>query len=301
MNIRQLFIGGVGVLLLVALVGGAYTLGRSGSPSSPAETALQAVSGTPALLTAATARPSPTTTNPTSAAPTPTAVIQEQPTVSPVVPTGTPAAPATPTNTSPPSPTSTQAPVASNSSSGCSWSDTCDFQPVSSNGKDSSDLLLLYTGPSLLRVTGNSAGDHFAVWGRDAYGEHTDLFVNTTDPYVGIVPLNFDPFYEPTTRLEITAVGFWTVEVLPLTSARVASVPGIITGEGDDVLLISGIPSTAQIIGNENANHFAVVSYGDYIDLVVNTTEPYNRKINFPSDAILVEVNAEGRWTIRFY
>ncbi len=214
----------------------------------------------------------------------------------PVVPTEPLAPTATPTSTSLP-PTSTPAPVALTPGLGCSWSASCEFQPVSSEGKDSLDLLLLHTGASLLRITGNAGGHHFAVWGRDANGDRTTLFVNTTDPYVGTVPLNFD---EPTARLEITAVGFCTVEVLPLSAAGVADVPGIITGQSDDVVLISGTPGTTQIIGNADSRHFAVVSYGVFRDLLVNTTEPYDRRIGIPPDAIFLEVDVEGRWTIRF-
>ncbi len=274
MDIRRFILGGGAVLLLVALIGGVYALGRSDSSSE--EPVSLAVRDTPAVPSgAATTRPSPSATSGTSPSASPTAANQAPPTLTPVVPTEPPAPTATPTSTSLP-PTSTPAPVASTPGLGCSWSASCEFQPVSSEGKDSLDLLLLHTGASLLRITGHAGGHHFAVWGRDANGDRTTLFVNTTDPYVGTVPLNFD---EPTARLEITAVGFWTVEVLPLSAARVADVPGIITGQSDDVVLISGTPGTTQIIGNADSRHFAVVSYGVFRDLLVNTTEPYDRRI----------------------
>lgn len=75
--------------------------------------------------------------------------------------------------------------------------------------------------------------------------------VNTTDPYDGIVPLDFMAD-EHAARFEVKAHGDWTIEILPLSTARVLVVPGSIDGKGDDVILLTGSkPDTAIIKGND--------------------------------------------------
>src|SRR5690606_17817533 len=118
-------------------------------------------------------------------------------------------------------------------------------------------------------------------------------------PYEGITPLDFRDS-EETTRLEVTAVGPWQIEVRPLTSARVIEAPGSLSGIGDEVLFIDGEPDTALISGNAAGRHFAVHAYGDSIDLLVNTTDPYEGRVIVPRDALLLEITAEGAWEVTF-
>jgi hypothetical protein len=150
----------------------------------------------------------------------------------------------------------------------------------------------------LIHITGNASSRHFAVVSRDAAGESIDLLVNTTEPYDGVRPLDFREG-EHTMRLEITATGDWTIEILDLTVARRLEVPGTIEGEGDDVVwLTGGAADTARIVGNASERHFAVIAYGRGIDLLVNTTEVYDGTVIIPAGTLMLEIKATGPWTI---
>ncbi|MDQ3549035.1 MAG: hypothetical protein M3439_09470 [Chloroflexota bacterium] len=105
---------------------------------------------------------------------------------------------------------------------------------------------------------------------------------------------------EQTTRLQITASGEWYVEIRPLSTARLITAPGTIEGTGDDVFIVNGEPDTALITGNADARHFAVIAYGERSNLLVNTTDPYDGRVIVANDTVVVEVTAEGPWTITF-
>jgi hypothetical protein len=151
----------------------------------------------------------------------------------------------------------------------------------------------------LVYVRGNAESRHFAVESFDASGQQLDLLVNTTDPYEGVVPLDFRSG-EQTTRLQVTASGEWYIEIRPLSSARRVSIPGTISGNGDDVFIIDGDPDVAHIRGNAAGRHFAVLGYGSRSSLLVNTTEPYDGRVILAADTVVIEVNAEGGWEIIF-
>jgi len=152
--------------------------------------------------------------------------------------------------------------------------------------------------PMVVHVTGNVGSNHFAVKNYDSVGERIDLLVNTTEPYDGIIPLDFMTD-EWTSRFEVTATGDWTIEVLPLSSIRVLSIPGKIEGNGDEVFVLTGgVPDLGIISGNSGSNHFAVKSYNGGRDLLVNTTDPYEGTVMVDSGTILIEVIAVGSWTI---
>ena len=82
--------------------------------------------------------------------------------------------------------------------------------------------------------------------------------------------------------------------------------PIIYSGSGDDVVDLD-IPDdfgeyVFQIAGNEEARLFAVVSYnstGEYSELLVNTTDPYEGvTMDASQDVARLEVKATGEWSI---
>ena len=66
-------------------------------------------------------------------------------------------------------------------------------------------VLLLPSGCTSAKITGNGGSNHFAVKG---YGNYYDLLVNTIDPYNGTVRLG-----KNTVLLTITAEGGWQITV----------------------------------------------------------------------------------------
>ncbi|MBV6466758.1 MAG: hypothetical protein PGMFKBFP_02082 [Anaerolineales bacterium] len=151
---------------------------------------------------------------------------------------------------------------------------------------------------AIVHITGNTSSRFFAVKSYGNDGRMNDLLVNTTDPYDGIRLLDFGRG-EHSTRFEVSAADGWSIEILPLSSARLLTIPGIIEGKGDEVILIKGaIPYLAKIKGNANGRFFAVKSYGKYSDLLVNTTDPYEGTVKISSDVFVLEILASDYWSI---
>lgn len=171
------------------------------------------------------------------------------------------------------------------------------FEPIIYSGNGDSvvnidvpnDLWVLY-------VKGNDDSKHFAVKGYDSNDSYTELFVNTTDPYEGIT---FDPDQE-TVQLEINASGDWYIEIRSVYSCDIITSSDTYYSSGDSVFLLNYDAKTAAISGNNGKKHFAVKSYGDYSDLMVNTTDPYSGVVKLKYDPVLFVVSAEGSWNIKF-
>lgn len=121
--------------------------------------------------------------------------------------------------------------------------------------------------------------------------------MNTTAPYDGVRPLDFLDG-QHTVRFEISASGSWTIEIIPLTSAPRVQVPGTYEGTGDEVLIIAGDPDKVTFSGNTSSRNFIVKAYGERIDLLINTTDPYEGTVLVKPDIVLLEVRAVGSWTM---
>lgn len=152
----------------------------------------------------------------------------------------------------------------------------------------------------LLIVNANSADKHFAIVPYEENGNRLSSLVNTTDPYYGSVPFNFNGDY--ITRLEVSAVGDWSLEIVPVHEANEFTLPGTFNGSNDDVIILTnGIPDLATISANSQSHHFAVVPYtnfGKRMSSVVNTTDPYEGTVIIPRDTVFLVIHAIGDWQI---
>lgn len=152
--------------------------------------------------------------------------------------------------------------------------------------------------PAAATIFGNIAERHFSVKSYSATGEYIDLLVNTTDYYQGTVP--FDLGSNKTVRfLDIKAIGNWTVIVYPLIA--IPHLTKKVSDTGDSLLWINGAGSMLSIIGNSSERHFSVKSfdsYGNYNDLLVNTTNRYSGKLRLPKDSLILQISAVGDWSI---
>lgn len=148
----------------------------------------------------------------------------------------------------------------------------------------------------VLTIKGNSEGKHFAVKGYDDKNESTELFVNTTEPYIGTT---MDSSFT-TTVLEVSATGDWEITLHSVSDMQWAKSGDAISGFGDTIINVEKLGKTAHITGNENKNHFAVKTYGlEYDDLLVNTVDPYDGTVMLKGEPILLIVNSESEWEIK--
>ena len=100
----------------------------------------------------------------------------------------------------------------------------------------------------------------------------------------------------------VKATGAWSIEIRPLSTARTVGTPGQIQGTRDDVIRVTGSPSTAHIVGNAGSRYFGVWAYygrTTMYDLLVNEADPYDGTVMFSKpNAYLIEVHASGPWSI---
>ena len=80
--------------------------------------------------------------------------------------------------------------------------------------------------------------------------------------------------------------------------------PVVYTGTGDDVIQIEPTSKgyVFYIEGNADSHHFAVTAYdnaGEYVDLLVNTTDPYSGTVADTKLATtMLEIKATGDWLV---
>lgn len=152
--------------------------------------------------------------------------------------------------------------------------------------------------PMLVSIKGNSCSRYFGVTALDENNEPLDLLVNVTDPYEGSGPLDFFDF-QLTKRLQVESNCEWEISILSLGAARVLTVPGSISGTGDELFLLDGeTPDLVHVVGNSEGRYFGVFGYSDFPDLVVNTTDPYDGTGILSVDTVAIEVESIGEWTI---
>ncbi|MFW5486252.1 MAG: hypothetical protein ACOCJN_08850 [Spirochaetaceae bacterium JB067] len=154
--------------------------------------------------------------------------------------------------------------------------------------------------PALMLVYGNSDERHFAITSYDETNEYLDLLVNTTDRYLGTVPLDLGSAGN-TAFLEINATGAWQLIIYPIFAAERLEKNIDYYDTGDNVLWIEEEGSLLEIAGNGGERHFSVIAYdsfGNYSDLLVNTTDVYAGRVRLPSDTLILQVSAVGDWTM---
>ena len=227
------------------------------------------------------------------------------PTATPLPPTttNTPLPTDTPTPTTTPTPKPTATPRPTNTPKPSPTPLALEFEGTGAKVIEIPDFV---QKGSILHIVGNEAGRHFSVTGKDANGKMTDLFVNTIDPYDGVVIFDLLD-YQHTKYLEVEATGPWKIEIKDISSVPRVDCDGNISGTGDMVFLVlcDGTISKAHIVGNKAERHFSVqiLALGNKkLDLLVNTINAYDGEkllVGYKSPLIFM-VNASDDWEITF-
>ena len=201
----------------------------------------------------------------------------------PPTPTDTPAPTNTPEPTKTPVPTSTPTPTR---------------EPIFLSGSGDSVVDLdKWNGAALAHIT-YTGSSNFAVWNYGFDGERINLLVNIIGEYEGTRALDFRDD-EDTVRFVVESSGPWTIEVRPFGAIRSETIPSVFSGVGDDVVFICCADPDTLIIDATNADsNFAIWGYGDTIDLLVNEIAPYSGVVIVGRGISILEIKAEGPWTI---
>jgi hypothetical protein len=142
----------------------------------------------------------------------------------------------------------------------------------------------------------HNGSSNFAIWSLNEGLEQSDLLVNEIGTYRGTMPFNLSTS-ERTVALEISADGAWTVTLQDALTVREAPQGVTTTGTGDDVLLYFGDATIADIAHSGESN-FAIWSYGNRSDLIVNEIGTYAGQVRWQAGSALIQISADGEWSI---
>ncbi len=156
----------------------------------------------------------------------------------------------------------------------------------------------LPAGPDSIGVATitHNGSRNFAIWSLNENLNQSDLLVNEIGNYAGTVPFNLESG-ERITAFEISADGAWTVTLRDVLSVREAPQGASSMGTGDDVLVYIGDTTIADI-SHAGDRNFAIWSYGDRNDLLVNEIGNYTGQVRWQAGPALIQVSADGAWTI---
>lgn len=265
------------VLLLVNAVNGTSSpaaspsAGPEGSQVAAAEASASTIAATasvtiPAVTSVSTPTPAPTRSSPTQ----------------------TPKPTESPKPTAAPTPTPAPTPV-------------LDFTPIKLSGRG--DKIARFSIPedkAALATISYTGTGNFAIWTIGSDGSELDLLVNTIGKYSGT--RMFDTEYgQHSVAFKITASGSWVITVKPVELARVWNGTTKLSGRGDDVVQLAP-PSSGLVtlaVTHTGSENFAVRSYGGSgVDLLVNEIGRYSGEVLLPTDTNVIEVIADGAWTM---
>lgn len=106
-------------------------------------------------------------------------------------------------------------------------------------------------------------------------------------------------FQERPAALRIEADGDWRVVVQPL--SEVSPWPGTPSGTGAAVLRLSQGPVsdlTVLMMTHHGESNFTVTAYGQETDLLVNEIGNYTGEVQLPLGTTVLEIEADGTWTL---
>lgn len=163
---------------------------------------------------------------------------------------------------------------------------------------DSVVQIALPGGPDAIGIAtvSHSGARNFVIWALDEGLAQSELLVNTIGGYAGSVPFNLSTS-ERITALEITADGPWSVTLRDVQTVREAPQGVSTTGQGDDVLLYLGDATIADV-SHSGERNFVIWSYGSDSELLVNDIGSYTGAVRWPAGTALIQVNADGAWSL---
>lgn len=175
------------------------------------------------------------------------------------------------------------------------------FAEIELTGKGSRVVKFTIPSDSIAIVKISAKGtSNFVVESLDSSGDTNDLLVNEIGNYTGTVLLDGD-LGEHSVAFKIDSNGTWTLTIKPLRSARVWDPSGPLTGKGDDVVLVFPEPDAFTIVELKHGgdSNFAIWTYSsDDRDLLVNEIGRYTGETIVGSDLLLLEITADGSWSI---
>jgi len=236
-----------------------------------------------------TAEPAPTS-EPTTVEATPEPTVE--PTPEPTVePTPEPTEEPTPEPTEEPTPEPTEEPTPEPTEEPTPEPTAVSAILKTSGQGDKIVRFVAQDAPTYARITGKGGGN-FAVITYTG-SEYGDLLVNEIGSYSGSTYVAAG-----VNRLKVTSSGSWTIEIRPITAARLWDGLDRLDGKGDSVVLLTDAAGGITTVKNKSRSNFAVIAYspeGEYLDLLVNEIGSYSGEVLLPdADPIVLSIHAVG-------
>lgn len=166
---------------------------------------------------------------------------------------------------------------------------------VEGSGDDVIDFSIPDDQPAVLELN-HSGSSNFAVLSYTSAGERGDLLVNTIGSYEGSRPVNFVTGQD-VGELEITADGAWTITAQHLSEAPTMDTS--FEGTGDRVVLYAGTDSRLAGTHDGDSNFVIMAWSAAGRDLLVNEIGAYDGTVRIDPATIVIEVQADGNWTLQ--
>ncbi|GAA3737025.1 hypothetical protein HDA32_005494 [Spinactinospora alkalitolerans] len=162
---------------------------------------------------------------------------------------------------------------------------------------DAVEEVELHEDPRIATMTHDGSAN-FIVHGVNSSGEEDQFLANEIGSYEGTVLYN-GHVGDEMAAVQVEADGAWTVELRPLTDARVWEGDEV-SGTGHDVLLFAEESAGLQTVAATHAGegNFAVWAYGEDSDLLVNEIGSYDGEVLMPTDTAVIAVEADGEWSM---
>ena len=171
------------------------------------------------------------------------------------------------------------------------------FTTVVKSGRGDA-LIAIPKGAKAGMVTATHNGSsNFQISGLDASNQPTiDGLVNEIGNYSGTTPYGLTEMGEAPIKLQIVADGKWTIQIAPISSARV--LPASISGKGDAVFKFEGDAADFAIT-HEGSSNFTVQQYGGDLNMGVNEIGKYSGTVPFVAGPTVLVIGADGAWSFK--
>ena len=172
-------------------------------------------------------------------------------------------------------------------------------QPQSFSGSGSEVVMLEPLGDDVFFATVTHQGSsNIALWSVDENGQDLDLLVNDIGNYQGQVALNFG---EDPAALRVEADGDWSIDLVPLGEAPRWDGGTTYEASGDSIVIVDGVADglTPVTLTHQGESNFAIWAWGEsHPDLIVNDIGVYDGTTLLPDGSLVLQVEADGTWTI---
>ena len=164
-------------------------------------------------------------------------------------------------------------------------------------GQGSGDAEFAFPDSTGIATITNEGAGPFAVWRVGPDGARLDQLIDAQGAYVGTRRFAAS---DGRVAFEVETDGPWSIEVKPFLQARTWNRAEPLIGDGDDVVLVFPQPNTDVGVTVISDGALGVAAYaGGGKHQVVDEPGPYRGDVILPAGTSVLEIAADGGWSLR--